>query len=44
MNEITRYHKNHTTDMKPLFGITGCMVRKSGIARRYIDLEHYKRE
>ncbi len=44
MNEITRYHKNHATDMKPLFGITGCMVRKSGIARRYIDLEHYKRD
>lgn len=43
MNEITRYHKKNETGQSVLFGITGCMVRKSGIARRYIDLEKYKR-
>ena len=42
MREISRFHKNNDTQ-SPLFGITGCMVRKSGVARRYIDLEHYKR-
>ena len=51
MNEITRHHKNHSTDMHPLFGITGCMVRKSGVARRYLRTEdgdmkdkNYKRQ
>ncbi len=52
MNEIARYHKNTSPQPSPkwewahrpvLFGITGCMVRKSWVARRYIDLEHYKR-
>ncbi len=36
MNEISRFHKNNNTDKAPLFGITGCMVRKSGIARKYL--------
>lgn len=49
MNEITRYHKKNpnttphdgevTHVRKPLFGITGCMVRKSGMARKYIISE-----
>lgn len=42
MREIARFHKTHNTQA-PLFGITGCMVRKSGVARRYIDLEKYSR-
>lgn len=42
MREISRFHKNNNTH-SPFFGITGCMVRKSGVARRYIDLEHYRR-
>ena len=42
MREIARFHKTHNTQV-PLFGITGCMVRKSGVARRYIDLEKYSR-
>lgn len=42
MREISRFHKNNHS-WSPLFGITGCMVRKSGVARRYIDLEKYKR-
>ncbi len=42
MREISRFHKNNASN-PPLFGITWCMVRKSGVARRYIDLEHYKR-
>lgn len=37
MNEIARFHKNHQTEIHPLFGITGCMVRKSGMARRYLQ-------
>jgi tRNA-2-methylthio-N6-dimethylallyladenosine synthase len=43
MNEVTRHHKKNNTAIDPLFGITGCMVRKSGVARRYIDQESYKR-
>ncbi len=43
MREISRHHKEKSTGMTPLFGITGCMVRKSWVARRYIDLENYKR-
>ena len=35
MHEIERYHKTHKTGMEVLFGITGCMVRKTGMARRY---------
>ena len=37
MNEISRFHKNNNTDKAPLFGITGCMVRKSGIARHFVQ-------
>ena len=29
MNEIHRFHKKNQTGKIPLFGITGCMVRKS---------------
>ncbi len=29
MNEIHRFHKKNQTGKTPLFGITGCMVRKS---------------
>ncbi len=36
IHEIERYHKTNTTGKKPLFGITGCMVRKSGLAKRYL--------
>ena len=36
MREISRYHKEHETGLVPLFGITGCMVRKSGLAKRYL--------
>lgn len=36
MEEVVRYHKREKTGKAPLFGITGCMVRKSGIARRYL--------
>lgn len=43
MREISRYHKTNNSEWLPLMGITGCMVRKSGIARKYIDLEYYKR-
>lgn len=39
MNEIARYHKKNETGRKPLFGITGCMVRKSGMAARYARLK-----
>lgn len=35
MHEIERYHKTNQTGIKTLFGITGCMVRKTGMARRY---------
>ena len=51
MREISRYHKNNHTDMVPLFGITGCMVRQSGLAKRYLldeegamKSEQYKRK
>ncbi len=44
MHEIERYHKNNTTEKKPLFGITGCMVRKSGLAKRYLSDVDYKRK
>lgn len=51
MNEIARYHKKNETGRKPLFGITGCMVRKSWLARRYLvdeewimNNDQYKRE
>lgn len=36
MREISRFHKNNATP-SPLFGITGCMVRKSGMAKRYLE-------
>ncbi len=38
MHEIERYHKTHETGKSALFGITGCMVRKSGLAARYARL------
>lgn len=36
MNEIERYNKKNETGKNPLFAITGCMVRKSGLAKRYL--------
>lgn len=36
MNEIARYHKKEKTQKNPLFGVTGCMVRKTGLARKYL--------
>ncbi len=48
MREIARFHKNTSPQPSPegdgvckqvLFGITGCMVRKSGMASRYAKLE-----
>lgn len=44
MHEIQRYHKTQETGNIPLFGITGCMVRQSGIAKRYIVNDEYKRK
>ena len=50
MHEIERYHKKNETGKNPLFGITGCMVRKSGLAKRYLKdesgnmSEEYKRQ
>ena len=50
MHEIERYHKKNETGKKSLFGITGCMVRKSGLAKRYLKdeegnmSEEYKRQ
>ncbi len=44
IHEIERYHKTNTTGKKPLFGITGCMVRKSGLAKRYLSSPSEKRE
>ena len=41
MREISRYHKDHDTGLVPLFGITGCMVRKSGLAKRYLVNEQW---
>jgi tRNA-2-methylthio-N6-dimethylallyladenosine synthase len=44
MHEIERYHKKNETEKKPLFGITGCMVRKSWLAARYarLKIENWK--
>ncbi len=36
MHELDRYHKKEKTNIMPIFVITGCMVRKSGIARKYL--------
>lgn len=36
IHEIERYHKKNKTGKMPLFGITGCMVRKTGLAKRYL--------
>ncbi|MBC7503859.1 radical SAM protein, partial [Candidatus Gracilibacteria bacterium] len=36
IHEIERYHKINANGKKSLFGITGCMVRKSGLAKRYL--------
>lgn len=36
MREISRYHKTQNTGISTLFGITGCMVRQSGLAKRYL--------
>ncbi len=50
MHQIERYHKKDKTGKKPIFGITGCMVRKSGLAKRYLKdeagnmYEEYKRQ
>ncbi len=50
MHQIERYHKKDKTGKKPIFGITGCMVRKSGLAKRYLKdeegnmSEEYKRQ
>jgi tRNA A37 methylthiotransferase MiaB len=41
MREIERYHKNAWSNHHTLFGITGCMVRKSGIARKYLKNEEW---
>ncbi len=41
MHEIERYHKKNETGKNPLFGITGCMVRKSGLAKRYLKNEEW---
>lgn len=50
MNEVSRYHRNNEIKRSPLFWITGCMVKKTGLARRYLKdesgemiNEHYKR-
>ncbi len=50
IHEIERYHEKNATGKKPLFGITGCMVCKSWLAKRYLrDIEwnmsdEYKRK
>ena len=45
MRELEKFHK--WSDKIPLFGVTGCMVRKSGIARKHLkrlkDIEDIKR-
>jgi tRNA A37 methylthiotransferase MiaB/very-short-patch-repair endonuclease len=45
MRELEKFHKE--SEKIPLFGITGCMVRKSGIARKHLkrikDIEEVKR-
>lgn len=50
MNEIIRFHKKNSSK-SPVFGITGCMVRKTWMAKRHLfdengDMrdEHYKRK
>ena len=43
IHEVQQFHKKNATGKSPLFWITGCMVRKTGVARRYIDLENYER-
>ncbi len=43
IHEVQQFHKKNATGKTPLFWITGCMVRKTGVARRYIDLENYER-
>ena len=35
MHEIARWHEKNGS-RAPLFGITGCMVRKTGMAKRYL--------
>ena len=42
MNEIERYNKKNETGKNPLFAITGCMVRKSGLAKRYLVDEEWE--
>lgn len=42
MREIERYHKQNMTNISPLFGITGCMVRQSGMAKRYLVDEKWE--
>lgn len=36
IHEVEKFHKKNATGIEVLFGVTGCMVRKSGIARRYL--------
>lgn len=36
MREIQKHHLSSKTPL-PKFGITGCMVRKTGVARRYLS-------
>ena len=38
MNGVTRNHLVHQSGHRVLFGITGCMVRKSGVAKRYLPV------
>jgi tRNA-2-methylthio-N6-dimethylallyladenosine synthase len=38
MNGVTRNHLVHQSGHTVLFGITGCMVRKSGMAKRYLPV------
>jgi tRNA-2-methylthio-N6-dimethylallyladenosine synthase len=51
MKEIERFHKKNETWIHPFFGITGCMVRRSWLAKRYLvgkewrmKNEEYKRK
>jgi len=39
MHEVTRYHKKNPSSIRPMFGITGCMVRKTGMAKRHLNLD-----
>ncbi len=43
IHEVWLYHKKNDTKQKPLFGITGCMVRKTWMAKRYIQNDAYQR-